>query len=95
MERKEIAWTLTRAAGVWMQILAIQMLPTLALALPEMANILLSWDTLMEHHTLLTLFSHGPVAHSGGILSRLGIYLVAGFYLMARGESLIRLLSKA
>ena len=93
MEQKEIAWIMVRATGLWLLILGLQVIPSLVLSLPEIANILLSWDMLAASNSWQTLLSHGPVAHSAGILTKLIVYLGAAFYLIGRGEGLIRLLS--
>ncbi|WP_281645153.1 hypothetical protein [Parendozoicomonas sp. Alg238-R29] len=94
MNRQDIVWILVRATGFWMLALSLQMLPSLFMATPEIINILLSWDMLMESGNLQTLLSHGPLAHSVSIISKLAVYLISALYLIGRGEGLIAAINR-
>ena len=93
-ERRNVVWILVRASGFWLLILGLQMIPSLVLAVPEIVNILLSWELLSAHHSWQTLLSHGPTAHAAGILSKLTVYLTGAFYLIGRAEWLIALAAR-
>ncbi len=77
MKRRETIWSLIWMAGLWMLTLGLEMIPALALVMPEIIRIMLSTEAL-------TIFSK---------LLKLAFYFFAAFYFISRGEKIVRYLT--
>ncbi len=91
MTRQDYAWLITRTAGFGLLIMALQTLPTLITTLPDIIHLTLIWKPMiaeaMTNNTLwTTLLGSSKVSHVAAVIVRFLAYLLAGLYLIGRGE---------
>ena len=89
MTRKDFAHLITRAGGFWLLLLALQLLPNLLAAVPDIVNIIKSLNTLPLTQSWRSIMTNRSLA----VVINLAIYLAAGLYLISRGQRVIRLIA--
>lgn len=91
MTRQDYAWLIARTAGFGLLIMALHTIPTLITKLPDIIHLALIWEPMtsgaIANNTLWeTLLSSPKVSHVLAVITSFVVYLLAGLYLISRGE---------
>ncbi len=94
INRRDMAWFLVRAAGIWMLVMGLCVLPSLVLSLPKLTALILSWGMVTDGADWHTLLSHNPVGPIASLLVRMVAYFGLAGWLTGRADGLIDRLSR-